>query len=71
MPLRLQGKIRGSITPEDSKEFAAFYPAVATMPVSESFFRYDPSLGDLEQIGAASQLAMLGCLYQVLPSKNV
>lgn len=35
----------------DSKEFSALYPALATQPVGQSHFRYDPSLSELQQLG--------------------
>jgi ShK domain-like len=47
-----QGRITGAITVADSKEFSALYPALATQPVGQSHFRYDPSLSELQQLGA-------------------
>jgi len=50
--VKRQRPIPGFATPEDTKEFSAFYPASVPHPVAETHFRYDPSLGDMEAPGA-------------------
>lgn len=49
--MQAQGRIGGAITVEDSKEFSVLFPGVSSQPVAQSHFRFDPSLGELQQLG--------------------
>lgn len=46
-----------------------FYPAAASQPVAASSFRYDPSLGDLEQLGEIEMDSMMRAAPAV-PASN-